>query len=113
VAAPVRSASAAILGLRHLAKDRQQPAIYRRRRLDCVCRRRSPDCRARVATEASLRRTIRSYLAYYHGSRTHLSLAKDTPEGRTIQPPALGRVVAIPHLGGLHHRFERRARRAA
>jgi putative transposase len=62
-----------------------------------------------VLSEASLRRTIRSYLAYYHGSRTHLSLAKDTPEGRTIQPPELGRVVAIPHLGGLHHRYERRA----
>jgi transposase InsO family protein len=62
-----------------------------------------------VLHEASLRRTIRSYLVYDHGSRTHLSLAKDTPERRTVQPPALGRVVAIPHLAGLHHRSERRA----
>ena len=62
-----------------------------------------------VLTEASLRRTIRSYLVYHHGSRTHFSLAKDTPERRTVQPPELGRVFAIPHLGGLHHRYERRA----
>jgi putative transposase len=62
-----------------------------------------------VLSEASLRRTIKSYLVYYHGSRTHLSLVKDTPERRTVQPPELGRVVAIPHLGGLHHRYERRA----
>ena len=62
-----------------------------------------------VLSEASLRRRIRSYLAYYHGSRTHLSLAKDTPERRMVQPPELGRVFAIPHLGGLHHRYERRA----
>ena len=62
-----------------------------------------------VLSETSLRRTIRSYLVYYHGSRTHLSLAKDTPERRTVQPPELGRVFAIPHLGGLHHRYERRA----
>ena len=62
-----------------------------------------------VFNEASLRRTIKSYLAYYHGSRTHLSLDKDTPERRTVQPPELGRVVAFPQLGGLHHRYERRA----
>jgi putative transposase len=62
-----------------------------------------------ILNEASLRRTIRSYLVYYHGSRTHLSLAKDTPERRTVQPPTDGRVVAIPYLAGLHHRYERRA----
>jgi hypothetical protein len=41
--------------------------------------------------------------------QVHRSLAKDTPERRTIPPPELGRVEAIPHLGGLHHRYERRA----
>jgi transposase InsO family protein len=51
-----------------------------------------------VLNEANLRRTIQSYLVYYHGSRTHLSLAKDTPERRTVQPPELGRVVAVPIL---------------
>ncbi len=42
-------------------------------------------------------------------SRTHLSLAKDSPEPRAVQPPELGRIVAIPQVGGLHHRYQRRA----
>jgi putative transposase len=49
------------------------------------------------------------YLAYYHRSRTHLSLDKDAPEPRDVQPPKLGEVVEIPEVGGLHHRYERRA----
>jgi hypothetical protein len=40
---------------------------------------------------------------------THLSLAKYTPEERPVHPPDLGPVIAIPHFGGLHHRYERRA----
>jgi putative transposase len=62
-----------------------------------------------VLNEASLYRHVKSFLAYYHESRTHLSLAKDTPEPRPVHPPALGAVVAIPQVGGLHHRYERRA----
>ena len=62
-----------------------------------------------VLNEASLYRHVKSFLAYYHESRTHLSLAKDTPESRPVHPPALGAVVAIPQVGGLHHRYERRA----
>jgi putative transposase len=62
-----------------------------------------------VLNEASLYRHVKSFLAYYHEARTHLSLAKDTPEPRPVQPPALGAVVAIPQVGGLHHRYERRA----
>ena len=62
-----------------------------------------------VLNEASLYRHVKSFLAYYHDSRTHLSLAKDTPEPRTVHPPALGAVVAIRQVGGLHHRYERRA----
>ena len=59
--------------------------------------------------ERSLRRTLDAYFHYYHRSRTHLSLGKDSPEPRSIQPPALGSVVALPQVGGLHHRYERRA----
>jgi transposase InsO family protein len=62
-----------------------------------------------VFNEASLRRTLGSYLDYYHRSRTHLSLEKDSPEPRPVQPPTLGRVVSVPQVGGLHHRYERRA----
>ena len=62
-----------------------------------------------VFNEASLHRHLKSFVAYYHESRTHLSLAKDTPESRTVQRPEVGRIVAIPQVGGLHHRYERRA----
>jgi putative transposase len=62
-----------------------------------------------VFDESSLRRILRSYLDYYHRSRTHLSLGKDSPEPRSIQPEPMGRVVALPKIGGLHHCYERRA----
>jgi len=62
-----------------------------------------------VFNEASLRRALRLYFDYYHKSRTHLSLSKDSPEPRPIQAAGMGRVVAVPQVGGLHHRYERRA----
>jgi len=62
-----------------------------------------------VFNEASLYRQVKSFLAYYHVSRTHLSLAKDSPEPRSVEPPASGAIVAIPQVGGLHHCYERRA----
>jgi putative transposase len=65
-----------------------------------------------VFNEASLRRRLESFVAYYpyyHRCRTHLGLGKDTPESRPVQPPEHGRVAAIPEFGGLHHRYERRA----
>jgi putative transposase len=46
-----------------------------------------------VFHESSLRRTLNSYFDYYHRSRTHLSLGKDSPEPRAIQPPEMGSVV--------------------
>jgi transposase InsO family protein len=59
--------------------------------------------------EAPLYQQIKLFAAYYHESRTHLSLTKDSPESRAVQQPELGRIVAIPQVGGLHHRYERRA----
>ena len=59
--------------------------------------------------EASLYQHVKVFISYYHHTRTHLSLAKDTPETRAVQPSELGRVVAIAEVGGLHHRYERRA----
>src|SRR5215831_16602715 len=58
-----------------------------------------------VLNEESLRRTLRSYFSYYHRSRLHLSLDRDSPEPRPVQ--SVGRVVAFPEVGGLHHRYER------
>src|ERR1017187_8698377 len=60
-----------------------------------------------VFNETSLRRVLKSYFDYYERSRTHLSLGKDSPISRPIQPAAMGRVVEIPQVGGLHHRSER------
>jgi len=45
----------------------------------------------------------------YHGSRTHLSLKKDSPTPRRVLAPTDGKVIALPQVGGLHHRYERRA----
>jgi putative transposase len=58
-----------------------------------------------VFDEESLRRTLRSYFSYYHRSRLHLSLDKDSPDSRSVQ--SVGRVIAFPEVGGLHHRYER------
>src|SRR2546427_5290950 len=46
---------------------------------------------------------------HYHRARTHLSLDKDTPDGRPTEPPGLGTIIPIPEVGGLHHRYVRRA----
>ena len=54
-----------------------------------------------------LKRTLTSYFAYYHGSRTHLGLDKQCPHARQVSN--VGKIVEIPHLGGLHHRYERTA----
>ena len=62
-----------------------------------------------VFNESSLRRTLKSYFSYYHRARTHLSLGKDAPQTRPIQPPELGPVGERSEVGGLHHRYERRA----
>jgi hypothetical protein len=60
--------------------------------------------------ESSARQTWATKRAdYYHRSRTHLRLQKDTPETRPVQPPEAGRIISIPEVGGLHHRYERRA----
>jgi transposase InsO family protein len=62
-----------------------------------------------IWNEHSLRRHLRQYVAYYHVWRTHLSLDKDAPDRRVTQPATWGRIVEVPHVGGLHHHDERRA----
>ena len=62
-----------------------------------------------VLSERHLRHVLTRYFAYYHGARTHLSLEKDAPDARPIERPAMGTVVPIPEVGGLHHRYVRRA----
>ena len=55
--------------------------------------------------EAHLRRILSMYAIYYNESRTHLSLHKDAPLPREVQ--AVGRVLSLPILGGLHHQYVR------
>ena len=62
-----------------------------------------------VLSDRHLRRILKSYFRYYHESRTHLSLDKDAPKSRPIQPNSWERIVPIAQVGGLHHRYERRA----
>lgn len=62
-----------------------------------------------VFNERSLYQRLRDFLDYYHRARTHLGLQKDTPESRPIQSAEAGPVISIPEVGGLHHRYERRA----
>jgi len=62
-----------------------------------------------ILNERHLRRQLKSYSTYYHEARTHLSLDKQSPVPRSIEPPEQGKVVAIPHVGGLHHEYRRAA----
>ena len=62
-----------------------------------------------VFDERSLCRHLQRSLEHYHRNRAHLALEKDTPEPRPVEPPESGRIISIPVLGGLHHRYERRA----
>jgi putative transposase len=62
-----------------------------------------------VVNAVGLHRVLTEYVAYYMRARTHLALGKDAPIARPIAPPSAGRIVATPHVGGLHHRYDRAA----
>ena len=61
-----------------------------------------------ILGERHLLRLLRSYVEYYHADRSHLGLAKDAPDRRTVtpRPSPTAKVVALPRVGGLHHRYE-------
>ena len=65
------------------------------------------DCLDHVVVfgERHLRHLLRCYATYYNETRTHLSLSKDAPVPRPAQ--ILGRIFAVPILGGLHHQYVR------
>src|SRR4051812_19168762 len=62
-----------------------------------------------VFNQTSLSRHLQAFARYYHRTRTHLALEKDTPDRRSVQLPDAGPIISIPEVGGLHHRYERRA----
>jgi transposase InsO family protein len=65
------------------------------------------DCLDHVVVfgDRHLRHLLRSYQKYYNEARTHLSLHKDAPIARSVQ--IVGRTLAMPVLGGLHHKYIR------
>jgi len=62
-----------------------------------------------VLNERHLTRILRSYFDYYLNARTHLALQRNAPIQREVELPDRGRVIAIPQVGGLHHRYCRAA----
>jgi putative transposase len=62
-----------------------------------------------VLNERHLKRVLTENIAYYHRYRTHVSLEMDCPYPRAVQPPEIGRVIALSEVGGLHHHYERHA----
>ena len=60
-----------------------------------------------VLNERHLRRLLKDYVRYYHEDRTHLGLGKDTPGGRVAAsgPSNRHKVISLPRLDGLHHRY--------
>jgi transposase InsO family protein len=61
-----------------------------------------------VLNERHLKRLMNEYVCYYHDDRTHLGLSKQTPAGRErAEGTVIGaKVVSMPRLGSLHHRYE-------
>jgi len=97
------------MGIEEVVTARNRPGrIHMRKRLGGSLRRECLD-HVIVLGQRHLLAILRSYFAHYHKSRTHWSLCKDAPEPRAVQPPGMGDVVELPEVGGLHHRYERRA----
>ena len=61
-----------------------------------------------VFGERHLVRLVHSYISYYHEDRCHMGLNKHTPYKRPVtpRPSPDAKVVALPRVGGLDHRYE-------
>ena len=103
------TATAAALGLEEVLTAPRSPwqNAYAERLIGSIRR----ECLDHIViiNERGLRRVLAAYVDYYLTSRTHLALNKDTPVSRAAAAPDDGTIVAMPCVGGLHHRYERRA----
>src|SRR6266487_502619 len=52
---------------------------------------------------------LESYFEYYHQVRPHRSLCHDSPIPRPVESSEQGKVIELPQVGGLHHRYLRQA----
>ena len=61
-----------------------------------------------VFNEKQLRRILTDYVNYYNNDRTHYNLNKDSPHKRKAQrkPDQNSKIIKLPRVGGLHHRYE-------
>ncbi|OGL49061.1 MAG: hypothetical protein A2161_17050 [Candidatus Schekmanbacteria bacterium RBG_13_48_7] len=61
-----------------------------------------------IFNENHLRRLIKDYITYYNNDRCHLTLERNSPNGREFQkkPSESAKVIALPRLGGLQHKDE-------
>lgn len=61
-----------------------------------------------VLNERHVKRLMNEYVSYYHDDRTHLGLGEQTPMERKVSEGtrASGKVISMPRLGGLHHRYD-------
>ena len=62
-----------------------------------------------VLNEQHLHRILSRYFVYYKNSRAHMSLEGNSPLPRGVESPDRGNVIALPQVGGLHHRYTRAA----
>jgi hypothetical protein len=56
-----------------------------------------------------LHRLLADYLDDHHRHRPHPSLGQDCPEPRAVEPPDQGKIIELPLVRGLHHRYARQA----
>jgi len=52
---------------------------------------------------------VRQHATYYNEDRPHVSLDGDAPVARAVECREAGKIVALPRVSGLHHRYIRRA----
>jgi hypothetical protein len=54
-------------------------------------------------------RLVGQHVADCNENRPHMSLNRDAPIPRAVEPPSAGKVVALPRVSGLNHRYSRAA----
>ncbi len=94
---PLHLIVAALFGW--LEREQRDVIEFRRECLDHVI----------VVNATGLHQILTAHVTYYMQSRTHLALQKDAPISRPVMPAAVGRIIVTPHVGGLHHRYDRAA----
>jgi len=61
-----------------------------------------------IFNEEQLRDLLKQYVEYYNNDRCHLSVGRDSPNGREIQKKPFGstKAISFPKIGGLHHVYK-------